>query len=388
MQKYKLIKWYPGLRDHLQVGDTVEFRGTNEIIIGHYNGYEVLLPLEEVQNNPDYWEKVEENFRILELICKDMDSGHHDKILEPKSNGLWQWRENNLPGNCTLKSLLNCGNDYRINKVKRLYDGRVFELGDTITHKKYKLTNREIGKFKELKTGNLKIEGEGFSYLLKSVEKVKQKTYRILKQETPSGTIITYDKHGNPIDRDDWIGIDMTINLEKSLEIGKCSIHAVERLSDGEVFTVGDQVAWDWVTYSKGDYFTIGRLFIEDGVLMFHSKENKCDYGLISLSKTHNLRHAKVEEPIFTTEDGVDIYEGDKYWFCRESGTYVYADHATEKSGNSDNLKYFSSKEKAKEWAEDNKPRYSRRDIEQAIADSYSRDGAFFEQILRQKLNL
>lgn len=74
-----------------------------------------------------------------------------------------------------------------------------------------------------------------------------------------------------------------------------------------------------------------------------------------------------VKEPLFTTEDGVDIYEGDEYWVI-----FIY--YEPKRLIGVSTIKYtkegkkrFSTKEKAQEYLDLNKPQYSKQDIMDAI---------------------
>ena len=58
MKKYKLMQWYPSLPCEWEIGDKVE-RWLN------YDRYHVpckqeTIPKDEVENNPDFWELIEE----------------------------------------------------------------------------------------------------------------------------------------------------------------------------------------------------------------------------------------------------------------------------------------------------------------------------------------
>ena len=85
-------------------------------------------------------------------------------------------------------------------------------------------------------------------------------------------------------------------------------IHSVKRLSDGEVFTVGDRIN-HYGEYAKNEFstktYTLKEIyFIEENKLTFYVGKS-FNLGAISASK--------YKLPLFTTEDGVDIFEGDLY---------------------------------------------------------------------------
>lgn len=81
-------------------------------------------------------------------------------------------------------------------------------------------------------------------------------------------------------------------------------IHSVKRLSDGEVFMVGD-------TYTNNEYPRFGIRTITN-----FNVTNGSIY--INNTSTELGRWSKCKTPLFTTSDGVDIFKGDTVW-----GIYV-----------------------------------------------------------------
>lgn len=80
----------------------------------------------------------------------------------------------------------------------------------------------------------------------------------------------------------------------------------------------------------------------------------------------------ELKEPLFTTEDGVDIYMDDSYWSvgttfntCELKGNNL--------SGKTSTFKYFSTRAKALDYISMNKPRYSEKDIEIAF-EKFAKD--------------
>ena len=80
-------------------------------------------------------------------------------------------------------------------------------------------------------------------------------------------------------------------------------INSVKRLSDGEVFTIGDKVK----SSIGGNIGQITKFNIND------HKYSEVLFGDYYGQKLNNIE--KVEQPLFTTEDGVDIYNRDSYWY-------------------------------------------------------------------------
>lgn len=125
-------------------------------------------------------------------------------------------------------------------------------------------------------------------------------------------------------------------------------INSVERLSDNVVFSVGDNT-------NAG--------IIKQFNICGNTLQLKVD-GLIFLN---DYLVKKVKQPLFTTEDGIDIFEGDIYYHTKPDFTISYGGKADNKiSGNLigyKNYKYFSTKEKAQEWVVLNKPCLSIKEI-------------------------
>lgn len=139
-------------------------------------------------------------------------------------------------------------------------------------------------------------------------------------------------------------------------------IHSVKRLSDGEIFTIGDSGIVPKKTHDfyKKKRYPIISFYIKDGKLKT-IYENGCHLDI------NELKH--FQEPLFITEDGVDIYEGDTFYFVNniENGVYMLnKDIAKLNASNSKKVKGildFSTKEAAEEYIVMNKPVLSLNDI-------------------------
>lgn len=87
-------------------------------------------------------------------------------------------------------------------------------------------------------------------------------------------------------------------------------------------------------------------------------------------------REVKKEEykkqPLFTTEDGVEIFENDKYWFVKPLQDYylgeVIAIEHSMTGRKQENILDFSTKEKAEEYIIMNKPCLSLNDVNKAYS--------------------
>jgi hypothetical protein len=119
--------------------------------------------------------------------------------------------------------------------------------------------------------------------------------------------------------------------------IKKCEIHSVKRLSDGEVFTVDDDF-----TSKEGSKFKIRRFQWIIGGLKLEVVNNTTGgyHSLLDIQLT--------KKPLFTTEDGVDIFEGDKSCWVDKN---FCCSHVTKYCGDlGKSVKYFSTKKVAEEY--------------------------------------
>jgi hypothetical protein len=149
-------------------------------------------------------------------------------------------------------------------------------------------------------------------------------------------------------------------------------IYSVKRKSDGEIFTIGDNTKYGCIDkfYIKNDYLLAIIILESNGRYLL-------EIGLKDLEK--------IKQPLFTTEDGVDIFEGDS--FAHTSGwTEPKIIRATSKHLNyklpMDKL--FSTKEKAEEFILLNKPCLSYGDIQEFIK---VKDCNKVLELIKQKLN-
>lgn len=175
-------------------------------------------------------------------------------------------------------------------------------------------------------------------------EKVEEKDYEILKYN--DGFNDYFKKENSK-----W-----TINLQHEYD-GKdlfnrkdMFIKSIKRLSDGEIFTIGNKVSY---TGKKCSYnnFIIEDFFIrDDGILARNSSIGE----LIG-----DLKHVK--EHLFTTFDGVNIFEGDEVWFLNSKMEIWHASKLYDKSL----IKKltFSTKELAEAYIEENQFKYSEKDM-------------------------
>ena len=136
-------------------------------------------------------------------------------------------------------------------------------------------------------------------------------------------------------------------------------IHSIKRLSDNVIFTIGDEInnsESSKLLNTKIESFCLNDIYMV-----------KTTSGT---QKLESLEHRK--QPIFKTEDGVDIFKGDNFWSVYTPGyTGTFTDW-TIKEFNKTKLsiwlhdkaiKRFSTKEAAEEYVLMNKPCLSINDL-------------------------
>lgn len=150
-----------------------------------------------------------------------------------------------------------------------------------------------------------------------------------------------------------------------SVKSGHIKIHSIKRLSDGEVFTIGDSV----MRYGKiAEIRTIkldknwaGGAVINEGLKPYLGE---CIETL-----------SKVDNPILKTEEGVEIFEGDELWWLRviEDDNEIEEIFSYGKYGWNGEIsingtyKWFSNEYSAKEYIIMNKPLLSVMDVKQQL---------------------
>lgn len=131
-------------------------------------------------------------------------------------------------------------------------------------------------------------------------------------------------------------------------------IYSVKRLSDGVEFKIGDKVECPNGKVQPIQYF------VNDGYSKWVGIVNKFEAG-----GPHNISQLQKIEKLFTTEDGVDIYEGDNFVFVDKQTLETTLYQFAKKGGiyKSVHCKYFSTKERAEDYILMNKPCLSMKDV-------------------------
>lgn len=134
MKKYKLLRWYPGLPSSWKPNET-NIRPTiiveEDLPRKRYIGKGCYFFVRsEIENNPEFWEKVtEKNYEIISFTFIGygkaylQNDGTYLCIKEPYTD---------MSGGSTLEWMLSEDSGWEIHSVRRLSDGEVFTVGDTV----------------------------------------------------------------------------------------------------------------------------------------------------------------------------------------------------------------------------------------------------------------
>ena len=133
-------------------------------------------------------------------------------------------------------------------------------------------------------------------------------------------------------------------------------IHSVKRLSDGEIFTIGDELTEGTILrFNLSDY--------NDGI--YADAERFIDNGMYTYVGLPLDKWVKSKKVLFTTEDGVNVFKGDKIWYYIHNNTTLYESIASTDYHNGTISKYiyFSTKKAAENYIICNKPCLSFNDV-------------------------
>jgi len=208
---------------------------------------------------------------------------------------------------------------------------------------------------------------------------MSNKTYKLIKSfplSPPVGSIYTEMLHAYKVDGfgviekavvennpeyweeiKEWevLDISTTLFLTNSYfgNINKytTTINSVKRLSDNTIFSIGDKVINPKL--KSNSTFTITKFELDcEGEHMLALGGG----GAIGIHKIE-----KYKEPLFITEDGVEIFKGDGYWQVTPEFKHYFIGNNDYTRRNCD--KHFSTEKAAKDCIDLNKPQYSLQDI-------------------------
>lgn len=133
----------------------------------------------------------------------------------------------------------------------------------------------------------------------------------------------------------------------------KCwDIHSIKRLSDGEVFTVGDKVIHTNNVRTKKA--TIGSFGILSNGIWFNTNIYHVPLEYID---------SKVKKPLFKTENGEDIYLGDEYYVLIKENNYIFSTTASRNHCKTKGQLNFLTQKNAEEYLDNHQKRYSKQDM-------------------------
>ena len=210
-------------------------------------------------------------------------------------------------------------------------------------------------------------------------EKVVEKDYEVLSYIKKDNSAITTKRENgfflNSMFKDSH-GVYSDYQL-----LNTWNIYSVKRLSDGEIFTIGDQVSY--VDPSSYKYFIIFDIYItsDDRILLRSKGCQICEY----------LEKVKlIAKPLFKTEDDVNIFEHSVYHSVYLPTFEYVGRHIAEipnngKYTNRDTCKTFSTKEKAEEYVLMHKPCLSINDV-LSVGQRVIVDEGKLKQIVKSKI--
>ena len=186
-------------------------------------------------------------------------------------------------------------------------------------------------------------------------QEIVKKNFEILSFTLPDSTVVT--KKGNKYctekqSENNGIGLENQLLMLKQ---GHRKIHSVKRLSDSVVFTVGDKTTLGVITQIQLNNSS-DRLWFDFSTCGGYSKDNY-----------QTLKHSK--QPLFTTEDKVQIFEGNLYTALFDNWVYLEQEAINNFILDNATLR-FSTKETAEEYIFNNKPCLSITDIEEMFDDT------------------
>ena len=159
-------------------------------------------------------------------------------------------------------------------------------------------------------------------------------------------------------------------------------IHSVKRLSDGEVFTVGDRVK----VCQHGSTKIIDKISEERDVLFKNGIWFVYDSGGCTIDHAIKQPH-----PIFLTHNGKDIFTEDIVWYVNKENFYHdYIKAYPEVKFNSEIRAYFLTEEEAKKYIIENKPALSIKEFWEItwMSTSNFNKNAYMKDLVKERLGI
>jgi len=218
--------------------------------------------------------------------------------------------------------------------------------------------NRKTGEFAYYKDGVFKQGNCAVEIGVEpSSEFWTELTYKVLsfKSKRDSFYVPTLQKDGTYLDAEIMEFDGNGASLEWMLNEDEYYITSVKRLSDGEVFSIGDKIALKLA--DRGVKEIIGIVF-RDGNIWLQTDLERRNYGM-------DLEYAeKVKEPLFTTEDNIPVFKDMSYVKLNNYSDWsIVTGFVAESSHENYQGLKFSTEEAAEEYTLMNKPLLSLNDL-------------------------
>ena len=195
-------------------------------------------------------------------------------------------------------------------------------------------------------------------------EEIVEKEYEILSFTPKNNKKCIYTEKESSAS--DWKKYNIPNSGHDFLEI-----HSIKRINDGEIFTIGDMVKAINKTSKIESFIFVNKLIL---TAKLDKVEFPASYSLVYLNKT--------KPKLFTTEDGVDIFKGDTFYWL-DKGLNIGNSGYSKIYTNIINTLYFSTKEKAEEYILMNKRCLSINDI---IKNTTSYNSTELRKLVKTKI--
>lgn len=184
-------------------------------------------------------------------------------------------------------------------------------------------------------------------------EEVIEKDFEVLSFASNSlGDLIIYNRKKDGLFYSEVsLGYKESFFYKKEVKTNGFKIHSVKRLSDGEVFTLKDNIK-----VPKDDkILKIEEITLNEKELKVYYMANSC----VTNQNSNWFEKIQKAKPVFISEDGVDIYKGDNY--VKVSSNFLLtvgwqANTIETFNQHRPGANFFSSEEAAKEFIYSNKP--------------------------------
>lgn len=341
-KKFKLIKKYPGSPE---LGSIVSKHSAHTYIM-----FDGIYPAHSIENHPEFWEEIiKPTYKILSFRSLQSFKAGHIVDMEKNNYGPEKY----------LKS------DYwEINSIKRLSDNVVFTIGNVLAKgghviHEFEIIDNTLYAWCVHPSFSCPTKGKGGmmvgNMFKRTVAELQhfdyaQENYKILRVVNSKNNFVE-------------ILESQSYSLEDKLKkFPYLKITSIKRLSDGEIFTIDD----------KTNYGTISSIRPEGKGLVFN---NNYTFGLSELKK--------IKKPLFITEDGVKIFEGDKHYPVELKWHKLHLNAVGKMYASSCRTKFkiFSTKEAAERYIFFNKPCLSIKDVENAFSNLIQNRGTVIQNL-------